>query len=486
MDLVGKAAETFGDLPALRTPDETISFKECDRRARNIAAVLLQKGLNSGDIVAVVSPNTPEMAMLLFGLLKAGLVAAPLNCRFPVQLVAQTVEKLQPKLLLTERENNFPCQGTPTASIQEVIENSRVCNASFTNETERNMELPVSVIHTSASTGFPKAVLHNLSSHWYNALGSNENMPLAPGDCWLLSLPFYHIGGYAVIFRALVSGASMALGNTGESLGESLKRFPVTHLSLVPTQLYRLLADPGAESLSGGMKAVLLGGSPAPESLVEEAAQRKIPLYLSYGSTEMGSQIATTKEPVKGIPPDSGYVLPFREVSEGEDGELLVRGRCLFAGYLIGGKVCPATDADGWFHTSDVGHVSKDGRVTVMGRKDNMFISGGENIHPEEIEKALMTIRGINEALVVPIPDMEYGQRPLAFIQISGEKAPSDDSLGRHMRELVGKLKAPLHYVRVNDWEVLPGSQKIDRGYYRRLALEPPKTEIIAPLQQDA
>lgn len=471
MDLVGKAAALFGSLPALMTPEETITYEECDRKARNIASLLLKKGLKPGDIVAVVSPNTPEMALLLFGLLKAGLIAAPLNCRFPRKLTADTIEALRPKLLITESDKPISLPGIGTQSIRSLIEESGTCPVCDTVETPENPDRSVTIIHTSASTGSPKAAVHSFTNHWYNALGSNDNIPFSPGDCWLLSLPFYHIGGYAVIFRALVSGASMAMGNPGGNISETLKLFPITHLSLVPTQLYRLLDDPESEALLRGMKAILLGGSHAPESLLEKALRLRIPLYLSYGSTEMGSQIATTQGPVNDLRQDSGHVLPFREVSATQEGELLVRGECLFSGYLLGGAVRPQTDAEGWFHTADIGQVSDDGLVTVFGRKDNMFISGGENIHPEEIEKALTGIRGISEAVVVPVPDEEYGHRPAAFIKPFGNEAPDDGTLDRLMKALVGTLKAPVRYVRVEAWEVLPGSQKTDRDFYRGLFL---------------
>jgi o-succinylbenzoate---CoA ligase len=472
MDLVGRAAELFGDLPALRTQQEILSFKECDRKAGNIRDILLQKKLKPGDIVAIVSANSPEILLLLLGLLKAGMVAAPINGRFPLHLIEQTVEKLNPELLITENDNLLLLPGRRTASIRSIIDETRRCGSFGRTGLPDNPDRPVSIIHTSASTGLPKAALHRFSCHWYNAIGSNTNIPFGPGDCWLLSLPFYHIGGYAVIFRSLVSGASMAVGEPGESLGQSLKQFPVTHLSLVPTQLYRLLADPATEELLRGMKAILLGGSPAPKSLIEAAAQKHLPLYLSYGSTEMGSQIATTPFPVTGLQQDSGRILPFREVREAKDGELLVRGKCLFDGYIFDGELRPQTDDDGWFHTSDIGHVSEDGRVTVQGRKDNMFICGGENIHPEEIEKALMAIDGISEALVVPVPDKEYGQRPAAFIKTFEDGIPDNAALEQLMRERAGKLKAPVRYMRVDKWAVLPGSQKTDREYYRRLVLQ--------------
>ena len=145
-----------------------------------------------------------------------------------------------------------------------------------------------------------------------------------------------------------------------------------------------------------------------------------------------------------------------------------MKGRCLFQGYLSEGIIQPQTDSDGWFHTTDIGHIDDDGSVTVLGRKDNMFISGGENIHPEEIEKALMMIEGIQSAVVVPVPDQEYGQRPAAFIQTGKESVPDDAAITQAINLSLGKLKTPVRYYRVREWKTLPGSQKIDRASYRK------------------
>jgi len=462
VDIIARAAKLFGNAPALRMTDKTLSFNECNALAEDIASRLRSRGIHSGQIVAIVSPNTPELVMLLLGLLKAGIIAAPLNYRFPEHLLSNTIKKLQPTLIVTS--------GTTIlhATTSTVPNNNKPDMA----ECMEAMHQHVTIIHTSASSGEAKAAVHSFANHWYSALGSNENIPFGAGDCWLLSLPLYHIGGYSLLFRSLISGGSLALGQPDESLGQSLLNFPLTHLSVVPTQLYRLLANKESAALMRAMKAVLLGGSAAPQSLIEEAVRQHLPLYLSYGSTEMSSQIATSSTPIQGIQENSGKLLPWREIMVSTGGELLVKGACLFQGYLREGKIEPQTDNDGWFHTSDIGTVTDDGTVTVAGRRDNMFISGGENIHPEETETSLMMIDGVLEALVVPVNDDEYGQRPVAFIKTIGESKPDEITLTKAMHSMAGKLKSPAHYYRVDEWATLPGSQKIDRIFYKKLAIE--------------
>jgi O-succinylbenzoic acid--CoA ligase len=161
-----------------------------------------------------------------------------------------------------------------------------------------------------------------------------------------------------------------------------------------------------------------MGGGPVPASLVDEAVARGLPIHTSYGLTEMASQVTTTPP---GAPLEelhtSGRVLPGREVSISEDGEILVRGETLFAGYVDGKKLDCPLDEDGWFHTGDLGELDENGYLRVRGRRDNLFISGGENVQPEEIEEALYRLKGVDEAVVVPVPDPEFGARPVAFVR---------------------------------------------------------------------
>ncbi|MEI8031973.1 MAG: o-succinylbenzoate--CoA ligase [Chlorobiaceae bacterium] len=477
MDIIARAAHLFGAAPALRTADRTLSFAECDTEATRIAVRFLEAGARAGEIVALLSPNSPEAVLVLLGMLKAGLIAAPLNHRLPETQLRGMIDRLQPALLFHA--------GSPASLFDEkkAIELSSLFTEELPSirsaalDPPEAMERLVSVIHTSASSGVAKAAAHSFANHWYSALGSNENIAFGPGDCWLLSLPLCHVGGYALLFRAFAGGGSLALNYPQTTIEEALKNHPVTHLSLVPTQLYRILANGEAASRLGSLKAILLGGSPAPQSLFDEAASHNIPLYMSYGSTEMSSQIATTSGTAGGRAEQSGKVLQWREVMTAADGELLVRGETLFQGYLSLGRLTPQTDSQGWFHTSDIGQVAEDGTVRVLGRKDNMFISGGENIHPEEIEKALMSQEGILEAIVVPVPDPEYSLRPVAFIRAANGGC-DDETLRKAVQCMVGTLKTPVRLVRVEAWVTLSGSQKIDRMWYIREASASGRTPL--------
>ncbi len=469
MDLVARAAQKYGGKPALVTEKTTYSFRDLDATTAGLAAVLQGYGIGKGDVIALSMPNSPGMVLLLLALLKTGSIAAPLNHRFPVSRLQELLHPLEPVALVGPKdmtENlSAPMKLDPETVLAESSSAKERSN-DFNSSTAQQLDRPVTIIHTSSSSGKPKAALHSFGNHYYSALGSNENIPFDIGDCWLLSLPLFHIGGYALLFRSLLGGGALVVMESNISIAEALGLFGITHLSLVPTQLYRVLGDNTSLTLLQKTKAILLGGSAVEPALLKEAAAAKLPVYLSYGSTEMSSQITTTSSPANIV--TAGSVLPYRELTIGTGDEILVKGPCLFQGYLAENGPVLETDNRGWFHTGDTGALSPEGKLQVTGRTDNMFISGGENIHPEEIERALGSLPGILRAIVVPIPDPEYGLKPKAFIETTGE-APTDKEIREKLSREIGKFKTPVAITRVQEWSLLPGTEKIDKGHYKHI-----------------
>ena len=278
------------------------------------------------------------------------------------------------------------------------------------------LDIPATIIFSSGTTGKPKAIVHDLRAHFCSAVGSGMNIPISTNDGWLLSLPTNHVGGLSILFRCAIAGATVVISSGSKSLVDDFALPCVTHVSLVATQLRRIMQQ--STSLPP-LKAVLLGGSALPIDLIKEACEKSVPLYSTYGLSEMASQVTTTScrcdgHARKGT---AGKVLPHREIRISDEGEILVRGETLFRGYFVDGEVCSATEADGWFPTRDLGRIDDQECLTVVGRKDNMFISGGENIHPEEIETCLLDCPGVEQAVVADVPCPHYGHRPVALVK---------------------------------------------------------------------
>jgi len=274
-------------------------------------------------------------------------------------------------------------------------------------------DLPATVLFTSGSTGQPKAVMHRAGHHWCSAQAANRQAPLSPGDRWLCSLPLYHVGGLSILFRCLAGGASVCFPDPAMSLAAVVREMKSSHLSLVPTQLQRWIRDTDFDLAT--VKRVLIGGAPLSESLLREALARGVPVATSYGMTETASQVAATPpgESVEG----SGRPLEHAEIMISSEREILVKAGSVGVGALTHQGVEPFYDEGGWLHTGDVGRL-EEGVLYVEGRLDNQFISGGENIQPEMIERALLELDGITEAVVVPKEDEEFGHRPLAWVDM--------------------------------------------------------------------
>ena len=239
---------------------------------------------------------------------------------------------------------------------------------------------------------------------------------------------------------------------------------------MVATQLYRLIQEDGSKNET--LKALLLGGSAIPASLLEAAHARGLPVHTSYGLTEMASQVTTTPP---GASPaalqTSGLVLPHRQLRIAPDGEIWVRGETLFQGYVEERAVPTSVDASGWFHTGDTGALDEEGYLHVQGRKDNLFISGGENIQPEEIEHALTHLEGVARAVVVPVPDPEFGFRPVAFVQTRAGWQKSLSDLGSCLEQSLPRFKIPVAFL---PWpeERDRAAMKVDRHVLKTLALQ--------------
>ncbi|MBD3331886.1 AMP-binding protein, partial [candidate division GN15 bacterium] len=384
-------AEAEPERPFLVLPDQSITYGDLYGTVAKLAAVLGMDGVKESDRVALqgLSPRDTIECILALWRLKA--VACPLS------------DKLTPGQ--TGEYNRW-------LGVSRTLREIPLADGSVLPVTGDGWSLDreATVMLTSGTTGRPRAALHTLGAHYYSASGSAQNIALESLDRWLLALPLYHVGGLAILVRCLVAGASIAVPAADWTLSETVAEMRPTHLSLVPTQLYRLLQDDTVLPYLKSARAILVGGGPLSASLVAQAKDLNLRMATSYGLTEMASQVCTTSLGATEQWHTAGRVLPYRELMIADDGEILVRGECLFRRLIDeSGPVIDAIDSDGWYHTGDCGHFDTDDNLVVSGRIDNMFVSGGENIHPEQIEAALGRIDGVEQAVVVSMPDKEFG-----------------------------------------------------------------------------
>lgn len=428
---------------ALWGPSRRWSYAEFDGAVATTLGRIEEAGIRPGDRIALCLPRSPELVILVWALWRHGAVAVPISTRWPEGKVKQAAREVHASCLVAggekvsdERGDAVPLR-RPSTLVSTGKGNEPTSGGS---PPQHSIENPATIVFTSGSTGTPKAVLHSFENHLYSAKGANANIPLRAEDRWLLSLPLYHVGGLAILFRCALVGAAVAVPERDQQLSSALEAAGGTHVSLVSTQLRRLLEETEGTP-PGELRALLLGGGPIPESLLQRGNARGWPLHTSYGCTEMASQITTT---APGAPfgelTTAGRVLPHRRVRIDADGQILVAGHPLCLGY-VDGRHTKDPREDGWYPTGDLGRIDARGFLHVQGRTDHMFVSGGENIHPREIEAAFEALDGVERAIVVPVSDPEYGHRPVAFVR--WEEGRELLSWERQLSESLPRFKIP-------------------------------------------
>jgi len=307
------------------------------------------------------------------------------------------------------------------------------------------------VIATSGSTGAPKGVELSARALTASAAASLRRIGAAPGERWLCCLPTFHIAGLGVLVRSLITGTDPVIAARAEP---SVAGGGCAHVSLVPTQLRRLLAA-GCEP--AGLRTVLLGGAAAAGDLLSAAEAAGWPVVTTYGMSETCGGCV-----YDGVPLDGVTALP-----DPADGRVLIGGPVLFSGYRLRPDLTAAALERGRFRTADLGYVRPDGRLLIRGRADDVINTGGEKVVPGEVEAVLGTSPGVADVVVVGVPDAEWGEQVAAFVVPADPAAPPDlEQLRAIVRLALSAHAAPRKLFVMPVFPLLP-SGKPDRAALR-------------------
>ena len=423
---------------AIRLGDETLSWQALCERVDALASGFAAQGVQCGDGVMLRACNHPLTLLSWLALLQCGARILPVNPQLPEGLLRE----LLPSMTLRHALDLADYGDYAGLSRLEPGVISGQHAVPWDGQRLATMTL------TSGSTGLPKAAVHTPDAHLASAAGVLSLMPFSEQDDWLLSLPLYHVSGQGILWRWLLAGARITVREK-MPLQHALQG--CTHASLVPTQLWRLLN----ENASVALKAVLLGGAAIPVELTELARKRGIRSWCGYGLTEFAST-ACAKE-ADGLP-DVGCALPGREVRI-VDGEVWLRAASMAAGYWRDGNLVPLGNADGWFATRDRGMLEGD-RLTIAGRMDNLFFSGGEGIQPEEVERVIAAHPQVRQVFIVPKEDAEFGHRSVAVVELQ-DGYPSS-ALADWCRDKLARFQQPIRWLPLPD-HLAQGGIKISR-----------------------
>ena len=323
------------------------------------------------------------------------------------------------------------------------------------------------IISTSGSEGLPKAVQLTNRNLDAAASAANQRLSLRSGELWLACLPLYHIGGQSILWRCAQAGATVLLheGFDASKVADDLSNKPVTHISLVPAMLARLLEIGAKPPIC--LRHAIIGGAALSMALYERAKAAGWPLNPSYGMSESSAQIATWVE--SDGPWHEGLVgtaLGENEISLNEEGRIQIRGPQIMAGYL--GE--ETRNPDDWFITGDLGKIDQNLRLTVTGRADDMLISGGRNVHPNEVESCLAACPGVQDVAVTALPDPVWGDLIVALV-VASTSQQNIEEFANHNLHSAARPRRIIHLAN------LPrnATGKLERSTLRRLASEAPR-----------
>jgi O-succinylbenzoic acid--CoA ligase len=324
----------------------------------------------------------------------------------------------------------------------------------------------LALLFTSGTSGTPKGALLSRRAFVAAATASAARLGWRDDDRWLLAMPLAHVGGLSVLVRCLVARRTIVLGAHGSfdpaSFVDVVTRHRVTLASLVPTQLAQLVRAE-AHGLSS-LRAILLGGAACPASVLERAVALGHPIHTTYGLTEMCAQVATSRSPVRSVDEGVGEPLDGVDVKI-EGGHILVRSASRMDGWLDATLPDPF-DAEGFYDTGDLGELDAHGRLHVHTRRDDLIVTGGENVYPAEVERALLALEGVEAACVVGLPDETWGQC-VAAAYVSRE--PLDEhALMETLRGVLAGFKVPRRLLRLDALPTLAVG-KLDRARLRAL-----------------
>ena len=447
-EMVSSAADRFGDAEAVVDGPLRLTFVEVAERVRCAAGAFANLGVDKGDRIAIWAPNSAHWMIAAFGVLTAGGVVVPVSTRFKTAEAADIITGSGAKAVLTEKGFLGQDFTTPPGVPAIDLKSGFLEDGAPFGRTVSGTDI-ADIIYTSGTTGRPKGVMMNHAQNLRMYAEWCDLADLREGDRYLIVNPFFHTFGYkAGCIASFIRGATMLPVPVFdvEAVVELIGAERVTMLPGPPTLYHSLLAVEDKSTLAT-LRAGVTGAADIPVELIRRVHE-ELPfqtLATGYGLTEAGT--ATMSRPgdsFEDVATTAGLPVADVEVRLAADGEVLVRGYNVMQGYFDDpAATAEAIDAEGWLHTGDLGEFTDSGRLRIVGRKKDMFIVGGFNAYPAEIEGFLMEHPAVAQAAVVGVPDERLGQVGKAFVVRKNGREVTADDLIAWSRERMAGYKVP-------------------------------------------
>ena len=471
-DWLDKRAKLTPDRVALidyATGAET-SYAEWNQRANRTANYLRSLGIGKGDRVAVYAMNRPEYLDLFWAAPKIGAILQNLNWRLTVHELKGIIESGEPKVLVYSEEwrdqveelkpacttvEHVVAMTNPAPGDRDISERDAM-STRLEDTPELNLDDPWGIYYTGGTTGLPKGAVITHGNVTWNSVNTIVSWGINGQHKAAIQLPFFHIGGPHIFMMPMVHAGGTTILCSGFDPDETfdlVEHSGITHYVAVPTMFQMLQEHPRWEDADfSKLELVISGGAPCPLPVMEKFWGRGVDFKMGYGLTEAsGNNFWLPPELVREKIGSVGYPIfhidmkvihdDGTECDTNEEGELLIRGPHITAGYWKNPEATAETIRNGWLHTGDVAKCDQDGCFSILGRSKEMFISGGENVYPAEIESVLSAHPLVQEAAVVGIPHKTWGEVGRAFVVVAD--GYDEDDLRAFLAERLARYKLP-------------------------------------------
>jgi len=488
--ILAESAHRHAARTAVVFGDERISYRALWEQARRYASVLAAEGIGPGDRVAILMPNVPDFPRAYFAVLSLGAVVVPVCGLLTAEEVAYVLRDSGAKALICAGallEAGAPaCEPLGIACLTP--EALALPVEPLKSYVPREADDDAVILYTSGTTGSPKgAILTHGNILWNVQITAHDLASATCDDVFLGALPLFHAFGQVVVMNvALLVGGRLVLMARfdGDSALELMEKEGVTFLAGVPTMHIALIAAAERRPRKLALRWVKSGGASIPVAVLERFESTfGVPIYEGYGLSET-SPVASFNQPCFGRKPGTvgcgiwGIELRIANadiddrielLSDGELGEIVIRGHNIFKGYLNKPEATAAAIVDGWFRTGDLGTRDADGFITIVDRKKDLIIRGGFNIYPREVEEVLMRHPEIAQVAVVGVPHDTHGEEVVAVVVARGEDLDAAAIVGWSQQHL-GKHKYPRRVERIDALPLGPSGKVLKRELRLRFA----------------
>jgi len=469
-----------------RRRDARITYAELDAASERWAHVLRASDISRGDRVATLCGNRAELVALFGACLRTGAVLVPLNWRLAAPELARVLADAAPRLVVGEPRFRAAAENAERSAGVELrwlcLDDdaprrlARVPDGASVHHVRAEPDAPTMLLYTSGSTGRPKGAILPHRQLLYNAVATTAAWELSARDVAPVATPFFHTGGWHVFTTPLLYvGGTVVLFEQFEP-GDFLAGLAEEQCTVafsVPTAIAMLTEHAGWGRPLPALRYLISGGAPCPATIAARVRAAGIAFREGFGLTECGPNcFAISDAQTVARPGSVGWPVPFlemrldvngREARVDEAGELLLRGPQLFGGYWNDAtRTAEVLDAEGWLHTGDLACRDADGAYRICGREKDMFISGGENVFPGEVEAALAECAGVREVVVIGVPHAKWGEVGRAFVVVREDSTLGGTELIAHARRRLAGYKVPRSVVVLAELPRL-GSGKVDR-----------------------